>query len=279
MSRSVALSGGDGDALGEAERILLDDLPAVGAERDRVDRDVRRLGLLGDLQRVRDAERVLPVGEQHDDRGSLRVPCRPAVGTGACALQPAREAVAHRRAAVGAHPLERARHRSASVVGATACPANPRRHEPEAEVVGRPVDQDLGRLDGAVSRLGSTSSARIEPETSLTSTTVAARWGAATLRCGRATAKIAPPARQEQRGRHWRRHRAARSRGRGAAPGCRTRRPRAGVWAASTRTRAWPPVGGPGPAGRPARGTSPCGLLAAAAGAAARPGPPAVIAP
>ena len=82
--------------------------------------------------------------------GSLRVPLPSWVGTGVCADgEPAREAVAHRRAAVGDHALERAGDRAAvrrrrddllRVVR--------ERHEPEAEVVGRLVEQHLGRLDG-----------------------------------------------------------------------------------------------------------------------------------
>jgi hypothetical protein len=44
------------------------------AERDRVDRDVERLGLARDVERARVAGRVLAVGEQHDHAGSRRVP-------------------------------------------------------------------------------------------------------------------------------------------------------------------------------------------------------------
>ena len=82
--------------------------------------------------------------------GSLRVPL-PSCGRDRRlrGLQAAREPVAHRRAAVGDHALERAVDRAAvgrrrddllGVVG--------ERHEPEAEVVGRLVDEHLGRVDG-----------------------------------------------------------------------------------------------------------------------------------
>ena len=81
--------------------------------------------------------------------GSLRVPL-PSCGRDRRLrrLQPAREPVAHRRAAVGDHPLERAVDRAAvgrrrddllGVVG--------ERDEPEPEVVRRLVDEHLGRLD------------------------------------------------------------------------------------------------------------------------------------
>ena len=96
-----------------------------------------------------DAERVLAVGEQHDDRRQLARAL--AVGRRdrrLRRLQPAREPVAHRGAAVGDHPLERALDRAAvgrrrddllGVVG--------ERDEAEAEVVGRLLGQHLGRLD------------------------------------------------------------------------------------------------------------------------------------
>ena len=50
----------------------------------------------------------------------------------------------------------------------------------------------LAAATAASSRFGWTSVAFIEPEMSVTITMLAARWGAATVRCGRASATISP---------------------------------------------------------------------------------------
>jgi hypothetical protein len=64
----------------------------------------------------------------------------------------------------------------------------------------------LAAFTAALRRSGLTSVAAIEPEMSVTMITLAARWGAATVRCGRASATIsAASAASSSRNGTWRR--------------------------------------------------------------------------
>ena len=76
-----------------------------------------------------------------------------------------------------------------SVVGAARCSAKSENvTSPSRNVSGSLSASWLAARTAAVIRFGSTSVAFIEPETSVTIITVAARCGAATVRCGRASA-------------------------------------------------------------------------------------------
>ena len=74
------------------------------------------------------------------------------------------------------------------VGGAWICAKSANVTMPSRNVSGSSSVSRRAALTAAVSRSGSTSLAFIEPEMSVTITTVAARCGAATVRCGRASA-------------------------------------------------------------------------------------------
>ena len=74
------------------------------------------------------------------------------------------------------------------VGGAWICAKSANVTMPSRNVSGSSSVSRRAALTAAVSRSGSTSSAFIEPEMSVTMITVAARCGAATVRCGRASA-------------------------------------------------------------------------------------------
>ena len=145
------------DRLGRAgERVGQLDLAARGAERDRVDRDLQRLRLAGDVERPHVAGGVLAVGEQHDDRGqAARAAAVSVRDRRARGLDAAAQRVAHRGAAVGDEAVERlldglalGRRRDGllGVVG--------ERHEPEAQLVGQLVGERVAGLDGGGEAVG-----------------------------------------------------------------------------------------------------------------------------